>query len=168
MIFLFFFILVYYGSHTPLFSAAVSRIKKFIMMSLGFACFFWPEYHNNRNILHNAKTSRWIWLLLLNNKQSPQTNIIWYCKQFQYVYYMVRTLDHFGYCAYHIKHNNYIVIKVNLDFVAASQTKSKSKNNLALEPILGCLFHTEYKNAQENPIFFFTWTPQNKNFRIIC
>ena len=88
--------ITYYGSHTPLFSAAVSRIKKFIMMSLGFACFFWPEYHNNRNILHNAKTSRWIWLLLLNNKQSPQTNIIWCCKQFQYVYYMVRTLDHFG------------------------------------------------------------------------
>ena len=27
---------------------------------------------------------------------------------------MVNTLDHFGYCAYHIKHNNYIVIKQQL------------------------------------------------------
>ena len=40
---------------------------------------------------------------------------------------------------------------MNLDFVATSQTKSKSKNNLALETILGCLFHTGHKNAQENP-----------------
>ena len=60
----------------------------------------------------------------------PQTNTIWCCTQFQYVYYMVHTLDHFGYCIYYINHNNYIVIKVNLDFVGVSQPKSKCKNNL--------------------------------------
>ena len=102
--------------------------------------------------------------MLLNNKHSPQTNTIWCYTQFQYVYYIVHTLDHFGYCVYHIKHNNYIAIEVNLDFVAASQTESKSKNNLALEPILGCLFHAEHKNAQENPKFVFYLDASKQEF----
>ena len=84
---------------------------------------------------------------------------------------MVRTLDYFGQNVILNtiitlrSNNNYIV---NLDFVAISQTKSKSKNNLALETILGCLFHTGHKNAQENPKNCFTWMSQKKNFRILC
>ena len=80
---------------------------------------------------------------------------------------MVRTLDYFG---QNVILNTIITLRsnynyiVNLDFVATSQTKSKSNNNLALETILGCLFHTGHKNAQENPQNLFYLDVSKKEF----